>query len=177
MLSCRAMYSYSYMCMKIYDSSCTPQEHLPSSQRVHQVTASAREQNWCQACVMHSSPRKEDTGASLSSKEHEAWQLVVCLSFVGWQSYLLHVRIHVHATRESVVCLCCRWPRSRSEFFFFFFWVTGELSTLCRMAKVPNEPCLRQNSGSATLCPSDQSMASNPNGASKTFGAMTTSRV
>ena len=125
MLSCRAMYSYSYMCMKIYDSSCTPQEHLPSSQRVHQVTASAREQNWCQACVMHSSPRKEDTGASLSSKEREAWQLVVCLSFVGWQSYLLHVRIHVHATRESVVCLCCRWPRSRSEFFLFFFGLQG----------------------------------------------------
>ena len=28
------------------------------------------------------------------------------------------------------------------------FWVTGELSTLCQMAKIPNEPSLRQNSGS-----------------------------
>ena len=62
-------------------------------------------------------------------------------------------------------------------FFFFFFGVTGELSTLCQMAKVPNEPSLRQNSGSTTMCPSDQSMASNPQtGQAKRFGAMTTSR-
>ena len=38
------------------------------------------------------------------------------------------------------------------RFFPLFF-------TLCQVAKVPNEPNLRQNNGSETMCPSDQSMA------------------
>ena len=60
---------------------------------------------------------------------------------------------------------------------FFFGGVTGELSTLCQVAKVPNEPSLRQNNGSETMCPSDQSMASVPQtGQAKRLRAMTTSR-
>jgi len=32
-------------------------------------------------------------------------------------------------------------------FCFFFFWVTGELSTLRQMMEVPNEPGLCPNTG------------------------------
>ncbi len=32
-------------------------------------------------------------------------------------------------------------------FFFFFFWVTGELSTLSQMMEVPNKPGLSPNNG------------------------------
>ena len=61
--------------------------------------------------------------------------------------------------------------------FFYPVWITGELSTLCQVAKVPNQTNLRQNNGSETMCPSDQSMASVPQtGQAKRFGAMTTSR-
>ena len=57
------------------------------------------------------------------------------------------------------------------SFFFFFFWVTGELSTVCQLAKVPNKLSLRQNSGSEAMCPSHPQT-----GQAKRFGAMTTSR-
>lgn len=69
-------------------------------------------------------------------------------------------------TAAAIIGCCC-----------VFRWVTGELSTLCQVAKVPNEPNLRQNNGSETMCPSDQSMASVPQtGQAERFGAMTTSR-
>ena len=63
-------------------------------------------------------------------------------------------------------------------FFFFFLWggVTGELSTLRQMIKVPNEPSLSLNNDLETAFLSDQSMASNPRkGQTKRFGAKTTS--
>jgi len=46
--------------------------------------------------------------------------------------------------------------------FFCFFWVTGELSTLRQLMKVPNEPGLSPNNGLENVSLSDQSMASNP---------------
>ena len=46
--------------------------------------------------------------------------------------------------------------------FFILFWVTGELSTLRQMMKVPNEPGLSPNNGLDNVFTSDQSMASNP---------------
>ena len=58
-------------------------------------------------------------------------------------------------------------------FFSFFFWVTGELSTLRQMMKVPNEPGLSPNNGLENAFLSDQSMASK--GQSKYPGAKTTS--
>ena len=63
-------------------------------------------------------------------------------------------------------------------FFFFscFLWVTGELSTLRQMMKVPNEPGLSPNNGPDNVFLSDQDMASNPRkGQAKRFGAKTTS--
>ncbi len=48
------------------------------------------------------------------------------------------------------------------SFFFPFFLVTGELSTLRQMMKVPNEPGLSPNNGLEIAFLSDQSMASNP---------------
>ena len=42
---------------------------------------------------------------------------------------------------------------------FFFFWVTGELSTLRQMMKVPNEPGLSPNNDQENAFLSDQSMA------------------
>ena len=60
--------------------------------------------------------------------------------------------------------------------FFFFFWVTGELSTLRQMVKVPNEPGLSLNNDLENAFLSDQSMAGNPRkGQAKPFGAKTTS--
>ncbi len=60
--------------------------------------------------------------------------------------------------------------------FSFSFWVTGELSTLRQMMKVPNEPGLSPNNGLENAFLSDQSMASNPRkGQAKRFGAKTTS--
>jgi len=44
-------------------------------------------------------------------------------------------------------------------FFFFLLWVTGELSTLRQMMKVPNEPGLSPNNGLENAFLSDQSMA------------------
>ncbi len=59
---------------------------------------------------------------------------------------------------------------------FFFFWVTGELSTLRQLMKVPNEPGLSPNNGLENVSLSDQSMASNPRkGQAKCPGAKTTS--
>ncbi len=49
-----------------------------------------------------------------------------------------------------------------AEISFFFFWVTGELSTLRQLMKVPNEPGLSPNNGLENVSLSDQSMASNP---------------
>jgi len=43
--------------------------------------------------------------------------------------------------------------------FFFLFWVTGELSTLRQLMKVPNEPGLSPNNGLENVSVSDQSMA------------------
>jgi len=60
--------------------------------------------------------------------------------------------------------------------FFIFFWVTGELSTLRHMMKVPNKSGLSPNNGLENAFLSDQSMASNPReGQAKRFGAKTTS--
>ena len=62
------------------------------------------------------------------------------------------------------------------ELFLLLFWVTGELSTLRQMMKVPNEPGLSPNNGLENAFLSDQSMASNPRkGQAKRFGAKTTS--
>ncbi len=73
-----------------------------------------------------------------------------------------------------------RVPEAASEFFFFFFfppWVTGELSTLGQMMKVPNEISLSPNNGLENAFLSHQSMASNPRkGQAKCFGAKTTSQ-
>ena len=68
-------------------------------------------------------------------------------------------------------------PQLRNVFFFsFFFWVTGELSTLRQMMKVPNEPGLSPNNDLENAFLSDQSMASNPRkGQAKRFGAKSTS--
>jgi len=61
-------------------------------------------------------------------------------------------------------------------FSFFFFWGTGELSTLRQLLKVPNEPGLSPNNGLGNVSLSDQSMASNPRkGQVKCPGAKTTS--
>ncbi len=61
-------------------------------------------------------------------------------------------------------------------FLFFLFWVTGELSTLRQMVKVPNEPGLSPNNGLENAFLSDQSMASNSRkGQAKHPGAKTTS--
>jgi len=61
-------------------------------------------------------------------------------------------------------------------FFFFFFWVTGELSTLRQLMKVPNEPALSPNNGLEYVSLSDQSMTSKPRkGQAKRPGAKTTS--
>jgi len=61
-------------------------------------------------------------------------------------------------------------------FSFFSFWVTGELSTLRQLMKVPNEPGLSPNNGLGNVSLSDQSMASNPRkGQVKCPGAKTTS--
>ncbi len=66
--------------------------------------------------------------------------------------------------------------RKYASTFFFFFWVTGELSTLRQMMKVPNEPGLSPNNGLENAFLSDQSMASNPRkGQAKRPGAKTTS--
>ena len=60
--------------------------------------------------------------------------------------------------------------------FFFSFWVTGELSTLRQMMKVPNEPGLSPNNDLENSFLSDQSTAGNPRkGQAKRFGAKTTS--
>jgi len=60
--------------------------------------------------------------------------------------------------------------------FSFFSWVTGELSTLRQLMKVPNEPGLSPNNGLENVSLSDQSMASNPcKGQAKCPGAKTTS--
>ena len=58
-------------------------------------------------------------------------------------------------------------------FLFFFFGVSGELSTLRQMMKVTNEPGLSPNNGLENAFLSDQSMASN--GQAERFGAKTTS--
>ena len=59
---------------------------------------------------------------------------------------------------------------------FSFFLVTGELSTLRQMMKVPNEPGLSPNDGLENAFLTEQSMASNPReGQAKRFGAKTTS--
>ncbi len=58
----------------------------------------------------------------------------------------------------------------------FFFWVTGELSTLRQLTKVTNEPGLSPNNGLDNVSLGDQSMASNPRqGQAKCTGAKTTS--
>jgi len=70
--------------------------------------------------------------------------------------------------------LCC--PLRTFFFFPFFCWLTGELSTLRQMMKVPNEPGLCPNNGLENAFLSNQSMASNPRkGQAKRFGAKTTS--
>ena len=61
-------------------------------------------------------------------------------------------------------------------FFFVFFWVTRELSTLHQLMKVPNEPGLSPNNGLENMSLSDQSTANNPRkGQAKCPGAKTTS--
>jgi len=66
--------------------------------------------------------------------------------------------------------------KSERLFFCFFEGVTGELSTLGQMMKVPNESGLSPNNGLENAFLSDQSMASNPRkGQAKPFGAKTTS--
>ena len=61
-------------------------------------------------------------------------------------------------------------------FFFLFCWVTGELSTLRQLMKVPNEPGLSPNNGLQNVSLSNQSMASNPRKVqAKCPGAKTTS--
>ncbi len=52
-----------------------------------------------------------------------------------------------------------RAPQLTFFFFFFLLWVTGELSTLRQMMKVPNEPGLSPNNGLENAFLSDQSMA------------------
>ncbi len=60
--------------------------------------------------------------------------------------------------------------------FFFFLWVTGELSTLRQMMKVPNETGLTPNNGLENAFLSDQSIANNRRkGQAKRFGSKTTS--
>jgi len=86
---------------------------------------------------------------------------------------------------ELVYAAASAWPVARwpvasaswlSFFFFFFLWVTGELSTLRQLMKVPNEPGLSPNNGLEHVSLSDQSMASNPRkGQAKRPGAKTTS--
>ncbi len=80
----------------------------------------------------------------------------------------LHRDIPRHTSQQKL---------SKQKFFvLFFLWVTGELSTLRQMMKVPNEPGLSPNNGLKHAFLSDQSMASNPRkGQAKHFGAKTTS--
>ena len=62
---------------------------------------------------------------------------------------------------------------ARDEHIFFSLWVTGELSTLRQLMKVPNEPGLSPNNGLENVSLSDRSMASNPRkGQAKCPGAM-----
>ena len=49
-----------------------------------------------------------------------------------------------------------------ANFAYLIFWVTGELSTLRQMMKVPNEPGLSPNNGLENAFLSNKSMASNP---------------
>ena len=48
---------------------------------------------------------------------------------------------------EGGVELLSGLSSSDGRSFFFFFWVTGELSTLRQMMEVPNEPGLCPNTG------------------------------
>ncbi len=79
-------------------------------------------------------------------------------------------------TRPHVVSQSAGNGIVTSFFFILFFWVTGELSTLRQLMKVPNEPGLSPNNGLGNVSLSDQSMASNPRkGQAKCPGAKTTS--
>jgi len=70
----------------------------------------------------------------------------------------------------------CEHAQAIMVFFVFFVWVTGELSTLHQLMKVPNEPVLRPNNGLENWSLSDQSMASNSReGQAKCAGAKMTS--
>ena len=88
-----------------------------------------------------------------------------------------------HATQAEAAQWCregagptAPWDGPSFFSFFFLFWVTGELSTLRQMMKVPNEPGLSSNNDLENAFLSDQSMASNPRkGQAKRFGAKTTS--
>jgi len=100
---------------------------------------------------------------------------------------------HIHARKETtsvkwkaIRSRICKSPshlgkrqrpaKMSARFFFFFFWVTGELSTLRQMITVLNEPGLSPNNGLENAFLSDQSMASNPRkGQAKRPGAKTTS--
>ncbi len=76
---------------------------------------------------------------------------------------MLSLTIALLGVHFDLTLLCC------------FCWVTGELSTLRQMMKVPNEPGLSPNNGLENALLSDQSMASNPRkGQAKRFGAKTT---
>ena len=68
------------------------------------------------------------------------------------------------------------WESQQFLPIFIFFLVTGELSTLRQMMKVPSEPGLSPNNGLENAFLSNQSMASNPReGQAKRFGDKTTS--
>ena len=56
----------------------------------------------------------------------------------------------------------CSVQKLACKFLSFFSGVTGELSTLRQIMKVPNEPGLSPNNGLENVFLSDQSMASSP---------------
>ncbi len=71
------------------------------------------------------------------------------------------------SSRQRLIAICQLHPNGTISRFnimlfavvvFFFFWVTGELSTLRQMMKVPNEPGLSPNNGLENAFLSDQSM-------------------
>jgi len=76
--------------------------------------------------------------------------------------------------RRNVKVNACKLASHHSG--FLLLWVTGELSTLRQLMKVPNEPGLSPNNGLENVSLSDQSMASNPRKRqAKCHGAKTTS--
>ena len=89
-----------------------------------------------------------------------------CLAYGG----LAIAKRHDEVTGRLLVAKCSK------VFFFFFFWVTGELSTLRQLMKVPNDSGLSPNNGLENVSLSNQSMASNSRkGQAKCPGAKTTS--